>query len=162
MPLQRVWPGQQSMLKPHLYVTFGPWWGTVGSWVTVFWIQQRKAPTRFEFLTTNDRNVSLTQKFLLSAVLYYPIKIAQKYKYAHAHFFAKFNLNNVLKCCCSRDLIQKMKVNTKEIKFYILIPVLLVLSTHQSKSVIFSTAVRSKTGIQLVLPHWLHYVFNSC
>lgn len=81
----------------------------------------------------------------------------------HIHtYFAKFNLNNVLNCFCSRDLIQKMKMNTKEMKFNILIPVLLVLSTHQSKSVIFSAAVRSKAGILMVLPYRLHYVFNSC
>lgn len=65
----------------------------------------------------------------------------------------KFNLNKVFKCCCSRDLIKKIKVNTEEIKFYILIPVLLVLSTHQSKSVISSTAGTSKAGILMVLPH---------
>lgn len=81
----------------------------------------------------------------------------------HIHtYFAKFNLNKVLNCCCSRDLIQKMKMNTKEMKFNILIPVLLVLSAHQSKSVLFSTAVRSKAGILMALPHRLHYVFNSC
>lgn len=37
--------------------------------------------------STNDRNVCLTQKLLLSALLYYPIKIAQKYKYTHTRLF---------------------------------------------------------------------------
>lgn len=114
---------------------------------------------RFEFLTTDDRNVCLTHKFLLSAVSYCPMKISCKYKYAHTYFFPKFNLNSVFSCCCcSSYLIKKMKVNTKEIKLYILIPVLLVLSTVQSKPVTSTTAVRSKARIMVVLPHCLQFL----
>lgn len=95
-----------------------------------------------------------SHKFLHSTVSYYLTKVSHEYKYAHTHFFPKFNLNNVFSCCCcSRDLIQKMKVNKKEIKFYILNSVLLVLSTVQSKPVTPTTAVRSKAGVMVVLPH---------
>lgn len=111
--------------------------------MTVFWIQQRKAPTDLSFypLMIGMCALRINSVFRL-------FRISQWKSLTninmHRCICPEFNLSNVFGCCCcSTNLLQKMQVNTKETKFCALIPVLLVLSTVWSKPVTPTAAVRS-------------------